>query len=412
MTPVRANPIPEPFPEIGLAHLMTGGTQVFTKRVLKKISTPFEAFDPQGGILMVNMVDPQVNTMKVFLEAVDEVGIPFFIVANKMDLVDGARLAKVEQELGLDLIPASMVTLEGMDEIRLQFSETFAPKDRIAVLGVFNSGKTSLISNLTHLDLAIGNLPGTTLEFTAYEYEDYVLIDTVGQLIDVNKPLMVSVDLSGCESAPEKIARILRQDAEGILATLETAVPTIETVVDVMRSRIEAGNKILVTGAGASALVAMEMAGQGLETGVPIMGFTNNLGDMQPVSFAKGAGEEEMGLSKYMTMAVNDGDVMIGISASGGTGFVYDALERARKRGAITVAVTENVDTPLGQAADHVIKSNAKPEGPSSSKIQAAHLAIGHALLLTLADERGVTADQSVEFMLPEVVPTKKMGIK
>ncbi len=383
-----------------------------TKRVLKKISTPFEAFDPQGAILMVNMVDPQVNTMRVFVEAVEEVGIPFFTVANKVDLIDRTRLAKVEQELLLALTPASMITMEGMESIKEQFSETFASKDRIAVLGVFNSGKTSLISNLTGLDLAVGNLPGTTLEFTAYEYLDYVLIDTVGQLIDVNKPLMVSVDLSGCESTQDKIARIMRQDAEGILATLETAVPGIETVVQVMRRRIEAGHKILVTGAGASALVAMEMAGQGLETGVPIMVFTNNLGDMQPVSFAKGAGEEEMGLSKYMTMAVNDGDVMIGISASGGTGFVYDALERGRKRGAITVAITENVDTPLGEAADYVIKSNAKPEGPSSSKIQAAHLAIGHALLLTLADERGVTADQSVEFMLPEVVPTKKMGIK
>lgn len=383
-----------------------------TKRVLKKISTPFEAFNPQGAILMVNMVDPQVNTMKVFLEGIEEVGIPFFAVANKVDLVDGGRRSRVEKDLGLNLMPASMVTLEGMDQIKTQLAQTFAPHDRIAVLGVFNSGKTSLISNLTGLDLATGNLPGTTLEFTSYEYDRYVLIDTVGQIIDVNKPLMVSVDLSGCESMGEKVARVLRQDAEAILATLEVAVPSIEEVVHVLRERIEAGNKIVVTGAGASALVAMEMAGQGLETGVPIMVFTNNLGDMQPVSFSKGAGEEEMGLSRYMTTAVNEGDVMIGVSASGGTGFVYDALERAQEKGAVTVAITENIDTPLGQAADYVIKSNAKPEGPSSSKIQAAHLAIGHALLLTLADERGVTADQSVNYMLPERVPTKKMGIK
>jgi D-arabinose 5-phosphate isomerase GutQ len=279
-------------------------------------------------------------------------------------------------------------------------------------LGVFNSGKTSLISNLTGLDLVIGNLPGTTLEFTAYPYGDYVLIDTVGQIIDVSKPMMVSVDLSGCESTQDRVARVLRQDAEGIMATLEVAVPAMEKVVGVLRECIEGGNKIIVTGAGASALVAMEMAGQGLETGVPIMVFTNTLGDMQPVSFAKGTGEEEAGLSRYLALAVSEGDVVIGVSASGGTGFVYDALERARARGAITVAITENVDTPLGQAADHVIKSNAKPEGPSSSKVQAAHLAIGHALLLTLADERGVTADESIEFMLPEVVPTKKMGIK
>jgi D-arabinose 5-phosphate isomerase GutQ len=385
---------------------------VHTKRVLKKISTPFEAFDPQGAILMVNMVDPQVSTMRVFLEAIEEAEIRFFAVANKIDLADGARLSKVEEDLGLSLIPASMTTMQGLDDVKAQLRETFAPKDRIAVLGVFNSGKTSLICNLTGLDLATGNLPGTTLEFTAYDYDDYVLIDTVGQIIDVSKPLMVSVDLSGCETAQDKIARILRQDAEGILATLEIAVPSIEKVVRVLAERIEAGNKVLVTGAGASALVAMEMGGQGLETGVPIMVFTNNLGDMQPVSFAKGAGEEEMGLSKYMTMAINEGDVMIGISASGGTGFVYDALERAREKGAISVAITENIDTPLGQAADYVIKSNAKPEGPSSSKIQVAHLAIGHALLLTLADERGISADESVKFMLPEVVPTKKMGIK
>jgi len=385
---------------------------VHTKRVLKKISTPFEAFDPQGAILMVNMVDPQVNTMKVFLEAVEKVGIPFFGVANKTDLVDGAGRFGVEEALGLELIPASMSTTEGLEEIRSRLRETFAPGDRIAVLGVFNSGKTSLISNLTGLDLVIGNLPGTTLEFTAYSYGDYVLIDTVGQIIDVSKPMMVSVDLSGCESTQDRVARVLRQDAEGIMATLEVAVPSMERVVGVLRECIERGNKIIVTGAGASALVAMEMAGQGLETGVPIMVFTNTLGDMQPVSFAKGTGEEEAGLSRYLALAIREGDVVIGISASGGTGFVYNALERARARGAITVAITENVDTPLGQAADYVIKSNAKPEGPSSSKVQAAHLAIGHALLLTLADERGVTADESIEFMLPEVVPTKKMGIK
>jgi D-arabinose 5-phosphate isomerase GutQ len=383
-----------------------------SKRVLKKVSTPFESFDPQGAILMVNMLDPQVSTMKVFSEAVAEVGIPFFGVANKMDLADSDRLSEVEETLGFGLIPASMVTMQGLEEIKARFPQTFAPEDRIAILGVFNSGKTSLICKLTGLELPIGNLPGTTLEFTAYDYGSYVLIDTVGQIIDINKPLMVSVDLSGCGTAAEKISRVLRQDAEAIMATLEVAVPAIEELVGVLRERIDAGGKIVVTGAGASALVAMEMAGQGLETGVPIMVFTNNLSEMQPVSFAKGAGEEETGLSRYMSMAINEGDVMIGISASGGTGFVYDALERASARGAITAAITENIDTPLGQAADYVIKSNAKPEGPSSSKIQAAHLAIGHALLLTLADERGITADQSVHFMLPEVVPTKKMGIK
>jgi len=383
-----------------------------SRRVIKKVATPFEQFQPTGAILMVNMVDPQVNTMRVFLEAIAEHRLRYFVVANKMDLVDGERLARVQEDLGEALLPASVLTGLGMPELVARVEDLFADGDRVVVLGVFNSGKSSLIARLTGLELAIGDLPGTTLQFTEYPYNGLVLIDTVGQVIDVNKPMMVSVDLSGCQDLADKIGRVLRQDAEGILATMETAVPGLEAVVKMLLQQLALGHKVVVTGAGASALVAMEMAGQGLETGLPIMVFTNNFAELQPVSFAKGAGEEEMGLARYMTLPLNQGDVLIGISASGGTGFVYGALGLARERGAVTVAITENIDTPVGKAADYVIKSNAKPEGPSSSKIQAAHLAIGHALILCLADERGVTADQSVQHMLPETVATKKMGIK
>jgi len=383
-----------------------------TQRVLKKVSTPFQQLEPSAAILVVNSVDPQTNTMKVFLEAINDGQLRYLVIANKVDLVDDDRVSQIKDALGIDLLPTSMLTGEGLDELKAHIANSFVAGDRIAVLGVFNSGKTSMISRLTGLNLEIGDLPGTTLEFMEYPYNSYVLIDTIGQVIDINKPLMVSIDFSDCATLEEKIARVLRQDAEGILATLEIAVPGIAAVVEVLKKQIASGHKIVVTGAGASALVAMEMGGQGVETGVPIMIFTNNFGDAQPISFSKGTGEEEMALARYMTLALNEGDVMIGISASGGTGFVYDALRRAREKGAITVAITENIDTPLGKAADYVIKSNAKPEGPSSSKIQAAHLAIGHALLLSLADERGITADQSIGFMLPEVVPTKKMGIK
>ena len=383
-----------------------------SSRVLKKVSTPFERVQPTAAIVMINMVDPQTSTMRVFLDAVAEAGIRSFCVANKMDLSTEDDLHRVEEAVGERAVPAAVGRGVGLDLIERKIEGTFSPGDRIAVLGVFNSGKTSLISRLTGKDLAISNLPGTTLEFETHEYGPYVLIDTVGQVIDINRPMMVSVDLSGCATRREKLARVLRQDAEGILASLETALPGLEAVVEAIQRQVASGHKVVVTGAGASALVAMEMAGQGTETGIPILVFTNNFADAQPVTFCKGVGEQEGGLSRYIASAVNPGDVVIGISASGGTGFVYDALARARDKGAVTVAITENPDTPLGAAADHVIKSNAKPEGPSSSKIQAAHLAIAHALLITLADERGLTADESIGLMLPEPVATKKMGIK
>jgi len=381
-------------------------------RVAKKLITPFQKFSPDAAILVVNMIDPQESTMKVFLEAINNTKIPFFAVANKMDVAKKSKLIETEKALGLKLIPVSTKKGTGIKKIVKQIDEKFKKNSKIVILGVFNSGKTSLIARLTGSDLEIGDIPGTTSEFTSHKWGKFTLIDTVGQLIDINKPLMVSVDLSDCKTLTEKVERILRQDAEGILATLETAVPEIKKGVNLLKKQVKAGKKIIVTGAGASALVAMEMAGQGMETGLPIIVMTNNLAEAQPVSFAKGVCEEEGSLARYINFMVNPGDVVIGISASGGTGFVYDALKRAKKKKAITIAITENPDTPTGKAANLVIKSNAKPEGPSSSKIQVAHLAIGHALIIALADEQGVSADDSVSFMLPEKVLTKKMGIK
>ena len=385
-------------------------------RVAKKLTTPFTQFKPTGAILMINMSDPQISTMKVFLEAIKSAKLPFFAVANKMDLlpkkIRRARLKEIEKELGFKLIPAIIISATGLKDIIFQINKYFKKGDRIAILGVFNSGKTSLIARLTNLNLKIGDLPGTTLEFTEYRWGNFTLIDTVGQVIDINKPLMVSIDFSGCKTLSDKIKRVLTQDAEGILATAEIAIPQIEKVIKIIKKQIKSGHKIITTGAGASALVAMEMAGQGLETGLPIVVITNNLSQAQPISFAKGVCEEEAGLSRYINFVVNTGDIVIGVSASGGTGFVYDTLKLAKKKRAITIAITENPDTPLGKNANYIIKSNAKPEGPSSSKIQVAHLAIGHALILSLADEREVTADNSISFMLPEKIATKKMGIK
>jgi len=206
-----------------------------SNRVSKKITTPFQQFNPDTAILVINMIDPQIATMKVFLQAINDNNLPFIAIANKMDAVKKSKLAEVEKTLALKLIPVSTATGLGIKKVSQQIKQKFAQKSKVVVLGVFNAGKTSLISQLTGLELKIGDIPGTTAEFTQYPWNSFTLIDTVGQLIDVNKPLMVSVDLSDCQTLTEKIGRILRQDAEAILATLETAVPQIKKVVKVIK---------------------------------------------------------------------------------------------------------------------------------------------------------------------------------
>lgn len=381
-----------------------------TKRVAKKLITPFEKVRANAAILLVNLFDPQINTVNVLKEAIEEKGLPYFVIGNKLDLVKDFR--DVHDFFNAEIVYASMLTGEGLKRIKELIKKDFEPSSRIVILGVFNSGKTTLISRLTGLELKTGELPGTTMEFKEYSYNGYTLIDSIGWLTDINKPLMVSIDLNGCSSMEEKIARIFNEEIKGLENTLKTALPDIKKVVSVLKDTTEKGNKLITVGAGASGLVAMELASQALETGVPAIVLTNNLMHAQPVSFAEGTGEEEAGLSKYIIQVIYPGDIVIGISVSGGTGFVYHTLELAKKKGAITVAITENPDSPLGKFSDYAIKSDAKPEGPSASKTMVAHLAIAHAMVLTLADEKGISANESIKYMTQEKVETKRGGVK
>jgi D-sedoheptulose 7-phosphate isomerase len=380
-------------------------------RVTKKLVPSLRDID--AAIMMVNASDPQLPTLALFYDAISH--LPFITVLNKTDKVTGEEIRLTTQKLGGEVIPAALPIGRGLPEIRYRLGRWIlgGTVKKVAVLGIFNSGKTSLINALTGDNAPVGDIPGTTLELTLHDYEGHLtLVDTTGQIIDISKPLMVSIDLTGQKTITDKLTHCLRQDAQAITSSSYSALAGLHKAVTVLQDAITAGGKLVTCGAGASALVAMEIAGQAQETGIPVLCFTNNFSCAQPVSFAKGALEDETALARYFAGAVNAGDVALGVSASGGTGFVFRFLEMARARKAATIAITENSDTPLGYAADVIIKSDGKPEGPSSSKVQIAHLALGHALILTLADERGVTAEKSIENMLPEPCPCKMMGIK
>jgi D-arabinose 5-phosphate isomerase GutQ/GTP-binding protein EngB required for normal cell division len=381
-------------------------------RVTKKMLTPFEMSRPTGAVLMVNLFDPQISTTKLFLEAITSHQLPCLIIGNKMDLVDAAEIARIEHELGAKLKPVSLARHYHTDELAGMLADGPTYGARIIVLGVFNTGKTSLIAHLTGQALKISNMPGTTLSFEEHRWGDRVLIDSIGQLIDVNRPFMVGYDFSGLEAPGEMFDHAMRLEAEGILSSIDTARPGLIKAISAIAERLAKGGKLVSTGAGASGLVAEEIAGQFFETGVMCLPVTNAFSQGLPISFSKGIAEEEGGLARLVAAHLNATDVLIAISASGGTGFVYEALRLAREKGALGIAITENKDTPLGVNADIVIHSNAKPEGPSSTRIQTTHLAIGHALVCILAAMRGLSGEESIAYMMPEPIATKKMGIK
>jgi len=80
-------------------------------------------------------------------------------------------------------------------------------------------------------------------------------------------------------------------------------------------------------------------------------------------------------------------DVLVGISTSGCSQNVINAIKEARARGAVTLALTGPGESPLAEAADLAIRA----PGASTSDIQTCHIAIGHLLceaVIELAESR------------------------
>ena len=97
-----------------------------------------------------------------------------------------------------------------------------------------------------------------------------------------------------------------------------------------------------------------------------------------------------------------EGQCVIGISQSGASPDVVSVLEEARRQGALTVAISNDSESPLGKAAEYVLTLGAGPERsvPASKTYTASLLAlalISQAVDPDVAFESGLT-------MVPEAM--------
>ena len=137
------------------------------------------------------------------------------------------------------------------------------------------------------------------------------------------------------------------------------------------------GNKTLIAGNGGSAADAQHIAGEFVSRfyfdrpGLASMALTTDTSIMTAIG-------NDYGYEKLFSRQVQangvKGDMFIGISTSGNSANVIEALQECKEKGIITVGLTGEKGGKMAEMCDYCIKvpSNETP------RVQEAHILIGH----------------------------------
>jgi N-acetylmuramic acid 6-phosphate etherase len=168
-----------------------------------------------------------------------------------------------------------------------------------------------------------------------------------------------------------EIARIIHHEDRKVATAVEKAIPQIAQAIDAITQAIEQGGRLIYVGTGTSGRIAALDAAECPPT------FNAN---PKTVQYVIAGGEKalaravefsedsrEHGRHDLARKKPGKKDVVVGITASGRTPYTVGAVEYARKKGALTVAVVCNPNSELGRITDIEIVADVGPEVLSGS---------------------------------------------
>jgi N-acetylmuramic acid 6-phosphate etherase len=163
-----------------------------------------------------------------------------------------------------------------------------------------------------------------------------------------------------------EIVRLMNREDRKVAVAVKRELPAIARAVDAIVGAIRKGGRLIYVGAGSSGRMGVLDAAEC----PPTFGTSPKLvvaliaGGRRAITRAvEGAEDSERnGARDLRAVQLTGRDVVVGIAASGTTPYVVGALKYARKRGAMTVAVTSNLRMPVGRLAKIVIAPEVGPE--------------------------------------------------
>ena len=168
-----------------------------------------------------------------------------------------------------------------------------------------------------------------------------------------------------------EIVRVINVEDAKVVDAVRRALPQIARAVGLIANALQKGGRLIYVGAGTSGRIAALDAAECPPT--------FNV-DPRTVQFVMAGGpaalasaleadedSRELGKREIAKRKPGRNDVVVGIAASGRTPFTIASVEYARSKGAHTISVTCNRNTPLQRAAQLAIVTEVGPEVISGS---------------------------------------------
>jgi D-sedoheptulose 7-phosphate isomerase len=179
----------------------------------------------------------------------------------------------------------------------------------------------------------------------------------------------------------EAIAGQFRETADNLRAMSEDWAlrATLAAVATACIEALRRGNKILFAGNGGSAADSQHLAAELVSRfaydrpGLPAFALTTDTSALTAIG--NDYGYEHL-FARQLEAVGNQGDVFFGISTSGRSPNILQALRAARAKGLLVVGLTGRAGGQMVELCDYCLRTPSD----STPRIQEGHITIGHTL--------------------------------
>lgn len=176
-----------------------------------------------------------------------------------------------------------------------------------------------------------------------------------------------------------RISQLIQASMDVKQRTLEDPqlIATVEAVVKAVVMALRADKKILFCGNGGSAAdaqhIAAELSGRFYHDRDPLFAEALHVNTSYLTAVANDYSYDQV-YSRLVKAKGRPGDVLVGISTSGNSGNIVEALKMARAQGMVTVSMTGETGGKMRDLSDHLLNVPSK----DTPRIQEVHILLGH----------------------------------